>query len=598
MGRLRWSTAAGLVVLLTASTAMAHGGYYQGPKTPDGIPLPTSTPGTGTPLPQGGPITPPTLGPAVTGRKDKSPPPAVTPPTTSLPAAIVDPPVIPTGWEAWWAFHREEHLRAAIGGGTPLDISPRRRDAGDGPDVDLTDAAVEVLLAATKDGSADVRASAVLALARSGDERASAAIRAVASGDAEGDVRDVAVLSLGVLGDPGDLPFLHGVLIDRKATVRRRSVAAVALGMIGGDDAVDLLVMSLQPGERSAAKLPPELVSAGLVGLAASRRPSALGPLREALANNRLHSQVRAHAITGLGAVGDRESLDRLVHLLLNAGEVHVRQSAAVAVGRVLSTEDVQAVNALLHVIKNDRDQGVQSLATLALGSIRGEAVRDQLLALFAKSSDNDRGWRALALGLQGDALGAAAIRSAFRLDTHEESLQCAYAIALALLGDVDCREILQPELGRHRRFWSPMYVAQALAMLGMRAASDDIHERLKGATDPRQRAALATALGLLRDQRATERLLAALERRDSVYEACTAAMALGAAGSRDALPALVKLARDADRSRYERACAVSAVGRILDPSDVPALAEVLAPQNHLLRVDALVFARDLLDRR
>ena len=44
--------------------------------------------------------------------------------------------------------------------------------------------------------------------------------------------------------------------------------------------------------------------------------------------------------------------------------------------------------------------------------------------------------------------------------------------------------------------------------------------------------------------------------------------------------------------------CAVSAIGRILEPSDVPPLAEVLAAQNHLARLDALVFARDMLDRR
>jgi hypothetical protein len=224
--------------------------------------------------------------------------------------------------------------------------------------------------------------------------------------------------------------------------------------------------------------------------------------------------------------------------------------------------------------------------------------VRDQLLGLFARSSDWDRPWRALALGMQGDAKGAASIRSAFRADQHEESLQGAYAIALALLGDIDCRELLQPEVARHRRFWSPMYAAQALAMLGMRAAADTIHERLAGATDPRQRAALATALGLLGDERATRLMLAELQRQDSVYEACTAAMVLGAAGSADALPGLAKVARDVERTRYVRACAVSAIGRILDGGDVPALAEVLAPQNHLLRLDALVFARELLDRR
>lgn len=594
MGRC---TASAVILLAGASSAFAHGGYYQGPKTPDGIPLPTSTPGTGTPLPQGGPVTPPTFGPAVTGRKKDPEPPAVTPPTTSLPPAIVDPPVAPTGWEAWWAFHREEHLRAARAA-APLDVSPRGIDAGGGAEGDLIEAAVEVLLGAARDPSADVRASAVLALARSGDVRSAEVLRTVASGDVEDDVRDVAVLALGVLGDAGCVPFLHGLLADAKAPARRRSLAAVALGMVGGDDGVELLALVLRPAEREAAQLPDDLAAAALVGLAASRRPAALEPLRAALGNARLHAAVRAHAITGLGAIGDRTSLERLVQLVLNAPEVPVRQAAAIALGRIVTAEDVQEVNALLHVVRNDRDQGVQSLATLALGGIRGEAVRDQLLALFAKSSDSDRGWRALALGVQGDALGAAAIRSAFRLDTHEESLQCAYAIALALLPDPECRELLQSEIGRHRRFWSPMYASQALAMLGMRPAADAVAERLAGATDARQRAALATALGLLGDDRAESRMRDALRRQDSVYEACTAAMVLGAARCRSALPDLLDVMRDAGRTRYVRACAASAIGCILSPDEVSPLAELLAPQNHLQRLDALVFARDLLDRR
>ena len=65
---------------------------------------------------------------------------------------------------------------------------------------------------------------------------------------------------------------------------------------------------------------------------------------------------MRAHAVTGLGAVGDRESLDAIVRLVLNAPQAEIRQAAAIAVGRLLTIEDVEAVNALLHVIAKDRD--------------------------------------------------------------------------------------------------------------------------------------------------------------------------------------------------------------------------------------------------
>jgi len=82
------------------------------------------------------------------------------------------------------------------------------------------------------------------------------------------------------------------------------------------------------------------------------------------------------------------------------------------------------------------------------------------------------------------------------------------------------------------------------------------------------------------------------------VYEACSAAMALGASRSVAALPELVRTVRDVERVRYVRACAASAIGRILDPGDVPVIAELLAPHDHLARPAALEFARDMLDRR
>ncbi len=582
---------------LLPSGAFAHGGYYQGPRTPSGVPIPTSGPTTGGGL-RGGPTTGGGgYGPAVTGRKGKKVR-EVTPSTTTLPPAFADPPVMATGWEQWWAFHREEFLRTEPGGARPLDVTPRQRDSGDGPPEGVREAAVRALIAASKEGSADVRASAALALARTDDERAVAVLRSMASDDAADDVRDVALLALGIVGGPIEVPFLHGVFSDASRSERARALAAIALGMVGDEDAVDLIAMTLTPGEKAAAKIPDEVMAAGLIGLGAGRRPTAVPVLRQALTNVRLHSLVRAHAATALGAVGDRGSLELLRRQVLNSREPLVRQSCVIALGRMLSVEDVEAINALLHVAKGDRDQTVQSFAALALGAIDGEAVRDQLLVLFASSSDNDKTWRALALGLQGDATVLPTLRSAFRADDHEESLQGAYAIAMAFLHDREARALLESEVSRHRRFWSPTYAAQALAMLGSRESADVIHARLDWATDPRQRAAMATALGILGDERSTKAMVQQLRGEDSIYLACTAAMVLGAARRTDALEELIKTAGDVDRNRYVRACAASAIGRILDSGDVPVLADLLAPQHYLSPLVSIAFARDMLDKR
>jgi len=580
------------------SAAFAHGGYYQGPKTPDGMPLPTSGPPTGGGPFGGGPTTGGgAFGPAVTGRK-KSKVREVTPSTTPLPAAIADPPVLQTGWEQWWAFHREEFLHAEPGGAMPLDVTPTRRGGGDGPGEGLREAAFELFTAAAEDGSADVRASAALALARAGDDRASAVLQRLAADDPAEDVRDAAIVALGVGGGLSDVPFLHGIFADAERTLRARSLAAIALGLVGDDDAVDLIAMTLTPNERAGARVPDELMAAGLLGLGAGGRPGAVPVLREALSNVRLHSLVRAHAATALGAVGDRGALEVLSRIVLHSREPLVRQSCVIALGRMLSVEDVEPINVLLHLAKKDNDQTVQSFAVIALGAIDGDDIADQLLALFMKSSDNDKSWRALALGLPGGARGAPALRSAFRADDHEESLQGAYAIALAFLLDPEAKVLLVPEIGRHRRFWSPSYAAQALAMLGARDTADAIHTRLDWATDPWQRAVMATALGILGDPRAQKRMLQQLKDEDSIFEACTAAMVLGAARETGALEALIKTARDPDRNRYVRASAISAIGRILDPEDVPVLAELLAPQHYLSPLPSLRFVREMLDRR
>ncbi len=591
-------SAAALCLLgVGAAPAFAHGGYYQGPKTPDGVPLPTGTPGPGGPLPRGGPITGPTYGPAVTGRKDKEPP-ATTPTTTSLPPAFVDPPVALTSWERWWAVHRERFLRSEPKVLQPLDITPSSRDPVRAEPPRADERVVAALRKATHDSSADVRASAALALVRAEVPDAGADLRRLAGEDPAPDVQSVALLCLGALGDPGSVPFLHGIVSDAKAPDSRRALAAVALGMCGGADGADLLAMTFDFADERVGKASPELQCSVLVGLGAGRRPEALPALRAALANTGLKAVVRSCAVTGLGACGDRESIDAYVKLLLGAEEVSLRQAAALALGRVLTIEDVTPINALLYAAKEDRDLGTQSLAVLALGGIRGAAVRDQLLQLFAKSADNDKPWRALALGLQGDAAAGATLRTAYRADDHEESLQGAYSIALGLLGDTESRDVLVREIGRRERFWSPQYASQAAALLHLLDAAGPVHERLVKATDPRQAAALATALCMLGDERGEERMAAVVRAHESVFATCTAAMALGTGRATASLPLLLAAASDGEQSQYARACAVSAIGRIVEDGEVPALAELLAPQNHMLDLDVLVLARELLDKR
>ena len=112
-----------------------------------------------------------------------------------------------------------------------------------------------LVTAATRDGEADVRRLAVMALGRIGtraplapDDRAkvAAALRAALRDRADG-VRSEAALAIAATGDGGAAALLRPLLQDRSADVRRTS--AYALGVIRDEGAVDALVARLADPE-------------------------------------------------------------------------------------------------------------------------------------------------------------------------------------------------------------------------------------------------------------------------------------------------------------------------------------------------------------
>ncbi len=590
-------TAIALAALL-APPALAHGGYYQGPKTSDGIPLPTGSPGVGVPALTGGvPPGMPSSGPAVTGRS-RDEPPAITPRTARLPSAIADAPLAGNAWEYWWAVHRPRFVGPARKL-SPLDITPSARDAA-GPTTDeLRDRALPVLRAALDDTSADVRASAALALGRARDAEAGPALRNLVEKDASPDVRQVALVALGLRGHEDAVLFLHGIAKDRKAAPRDRALAMISLGAIGTAPAVETLTLLADPEGKTLDREQPGVAAAALIGLAASGRNEAVLPLRQAYANEHVRPAVRAFALTGRGALGDREAIEDAIAVLLAAPQSSLRRAGAVALGNLLTIDDVRGVNVLIHAARSDRDAGTQSLAVLSLGGIRGDAVRDELVSLFAKTNDFDRPYRALALGLQGDPASAPLIRKSFVEHDHEESLQASYALALGLLADRPAVPLLTKEIGRNRRFWSPGYAAQALVMIGDMGAADELAARMVDAADPRLRTTLAVSLARLGDPRGRVHLRKTLLESDSILARASAAMGLGAAEDEGALDMLLAASRVGEsRPDLVRAACVSAVGRLLVTEETLPLASLLEPHVHSLDVGSLRFIHELLIAR
>lgn len=604
MGSVRTTLTACLVATLGA-TALAHGGYYQGPHTPDGVPIPSGPgagPTTGGRGLEGGPITPPTTGPAVTGR-DRKGPEEKTPTVAELPTGIADPPLSGTAWEHWWALHRGRYLRLAA---ERIAQAPRTRRE-ERERADARDAAADppaglaaLFRTALRDADADVRAAAAIALARARAPDAAGLLLSVARTDESPDVRGYATLALAMVAEETELPALHDLVNDEEQSLDVRCTAALALGRLGGEDAVMLLGRLVEPDRIRSRATPPVLVAATFHALGIAADPAAGPLLLGALDVRRAHPVILSFAEVALGRLGERAALPVLGRNLVRDTHVSMRRSAALALGDLLVPADAAAVEQLATAAEKDPDPGTRRFATLSLGGIRTDGIRRRLEQRFRSAEPVDRPYLALALGLQGDPAAAPVLRRGLAEDEFEESLQGAYCIALGILGDREARPLLETEVGKMRRTWSPGYAALALAMTGGTAACDAIHARIGRTSDPRLRATLTVALGLLEDPRAVALLEESLASKDSVLESATAAVGLGLLRSRGSVPPLTEAARGkGGEAGIVRATAIGALGRIaaVDEHDL-ALGDLVRGRDFSLDLPALTRAARVLNDR
>jgi len=138
-------------------------------------------------------------------------------------------------------------------------------------------------------------------------------------------------------------------------------------------------------------------------------------------------------------------------------------------------------------------------------------------------------------------------------------------------------------------RVWLQGYAALALGMLHHFDSADMLNARLVAETDPRLRANLSVALGLIHDPRAKLFLEKTLKQKDAtIYERGGAAMAMGVLRMNEAVMTIVDVYRNKKEQDMVRAFAVVSLGLIADPSPVPKLARFSIDNNYTLTVDPL----------
>ena len=312
-------------------------------------------------------------------------------------------------WEDWWHVHgdryldirrnvRESERRAATAAGDATAVKAGSDD-GDAP-WDLR--ARALLLASFHDPKWTVRASAAVALGRSGTIAALPEFVRMGRTPVR-DVRGSAAVGAGLLGDSLVVEDLGRIVFDPAEIEHLRGVVLVSLGLIGGPDATRVLLDFLDPaadGRRSGGIGRTQMLEeTAVAALGMSGDPASLPFLRKTLGSGARSDRTRAFAATSLARLGDREAIP-LLRQALRADDATLRQAGAIALG--CYGPDAGADLDLVRAAREDRDASTRRFALLSLGRAGGPAGRAALLDLLAKGRPADLPFTVLALGIGG----------------------------------------------------------------------------------------------------------------------------------------------------------------------------------------------------
>jgi HEAT repeat protein len=165
------------------------------------------------------------------------------------------------------------------------------------------------------------------------------------------------------------------------------------------------------------------------VSLSTLRSKQAAAALRAA--TDDLSERVRAAAISGLAAMGDKESASMIAAKLREDKSLHVRKQAAYALGELRASETTPSLITALR----DKNAEVRGAAAFALGQCEDESAIEPLIAALKDKADFVRAQAARALGLRAASQAVAALTIILSSDKDNE-VKRQSALALGLIGD------------------------------------------------------------------------------------------------------------------------------------------------------------------
>ena len=446
--------------------------------------------------------------------------------------------------------------------------------------------AVPGIVALLRDPNPRVRAEATRALSVFGDARAVDPL-IDALGDQNADVRLGAATSLAVFKQPRAIGPLTALLGDRDASVS--AAAAESLARMDDSAVIRRLVESLSSSDWHVRARAAQVL-AGVPTAAASG--GAIGALVNAMRDRDLVVRYYAgEALVGIGAsaVHDLMSLlqspqqndrARVARVLIRigspavapliaavrdkSGPVESRADAALILGRL---GDPAAIDALAQLLEDERYQ-LREAGSRALSQI-GEPAVDRLI-LVTKSSD-----RLISLGKPSVA------------PSREAAIQALGAIGTPAVVDVLIKALSDPASGIRNAAVKALgetrsELAVAPLMMVLLDESSSLRSPAAAALARLGRIALPGLTTALRDTRPSVRVLAA--------------QALGEAGLKESVPALIDLAKT--DSSAARGDAIEALGRIGDPVAIDAITGGMSNGSVVVRRKAARALASLRDSR
>jgi HEAT repeat protein len=463
------------------------------------------------------------------------------------------------------------------------------------------------------------------------------------------EVRETAALAIGIAGIHGatETDLLIGLALDNQTgrdayggdvDIRTRSFAAYALGLLAHEHAsVELKSKALKAlaqivgddriGDRNLKVAAIEAIGILAPGTSTAGERQVIDDAVRCL--EQYYDQplgagellIAAHCPTAIakliGRTHERSGSfrDRFVADLTEPGKNKrsndIARSCALALGQLgLPVDDKNSPGAacsaaLFNTYVNHKDSQTRYFAILALGQIGGKENRKLLVSTLENAKALDRPWCALAAGVHSFLARRAAEQTQLHVDddrmigellfeqfkaARAPGIVSAFAVALGLDRHLEAVSAMRSRLlAEPEKQDQAGYLCIGLALMGDRAATEDVHKVLEAAgrrTDLMRQAAIA--LGCLGDKSASEYLLTKLDEGNNLATLSAVSEALGFIGDRYSIAPLKAMLFDSKLGPLSRAFAAVALGGIADRAPLPWNAKIKSNINYRASVETL----------